>query len=185
MLAKLAEKVAQVVEARGQVGQERVGTRLRQSAIPWFVLAIHLDEDLNADSAYLVHVDEEWCARVLRRLRELDPTADLGERTINVTWAESHRLPELHGRELLRLIRQHVTDDQRAYVARKLRRFDDLGYEDRARRVAIRFAAPDPSVLFAEMADLAVGLRSTMPGDWTAQVSDIRFGVKRAIKAFD
>jgi hypothetical protein len=77
-----------------------------------------------------------------------------------------------------------VTQDQRAYVARKLRWFDDLGYEDRARRVAVRFTTPDPSVLFREMADLAVGLRSTMPGDWTAQVSDVRFGIERPIKGF-
>lgn len=158
--------------------------RMCTEPIPWFVLAIHLDEDLSADRAYLVHVDEEWCERVLRRLRELDPTADLADRTINVTWAESHLLTELHGRELLRLIRQHVTQDQRAYVGRKLRWFDELGYEDRARRVAVQITTPDPSVLYVEMADLAVGLRSTLPGDWTAEVSDVRFGIERPIKGF-
>jgi hypothetical protein len=98
--------------------------RMCSDPIPWFVLAIHLGEDLEPQKAYLVHIDEAWCERVLRRLRELDPSERfrLNKHTISVTWSEEDRLRELHGRELLRLVRDYVRPNQRDYVECKMRR---------------------------------------------------------------
>jgi len=160
--------------------------RMCKEPIPWFVLAVHLDEDLQPTSAYLVHIDERWCERVLRRLRELGAEArsELHRRTIDITWSESDRFVDLHGRELRRLIRQYVTPDQREYVTRKIRWFDELGYEDHARRVAVTFQAEDKSAFWESMADLAIGLRSTFPGEWKARLLDVRFGIEGTLKEF-
>jgi hypothetical protein len=160
--------------------------RMCKDPIPWFVVAIHLDENLQPASAYLVHVDEAWCATVFRRLRELGPDAraTLHKHDIEVKWAEAQKLGELHGRELLRLIRRHVAPDQLDYVRRKRRWFDELGYEDKARKIKLSFSAKDDTTFFQQTADLAVGLRSTLPDEWHATVTDVRFGIEGTLKDF-
>lgn len=65
-----------------------------------------------------------------------------------------------------------------------MRWFDDLGYEDRRRSIAFSFRVPDPDVFWRELADLGVGARTTLPGEWRARVSDVRFGIEGTLKEF-
>src|SRR4051794_3215991 len=46
--------------------------RMCTDPIPWFVLAIRIDSQTQVPAeAHLIHVGETWCAKVLKRLREL------------------------------------------------------------------------------------------------------------------
>jgi hypothetical protein len=161
--------------------------RMCTEPIPWFVLAMHIDSTtMEPTRAYLVHVDQHWCEKVLRRLRELSAEGKEAphHHTLNVTWGEVNQLRELHGRELLRLIRHHIAPDQRRYVAAKLPWFDNLGYMDRSRRIMVSYRGPDEDTVFEQLADLGAGLRSTFPAEWRARVSDVRFGLEAKLSEF-
>jgi hypothetical protein len=52
--------------------------RMCNEPMPWFVLAVQLDPaTMQPTTAHLVHIDTEWCAAVLKRLRELSAEADV------------------------------------------------------------------------------------------------------------
>jgi hypothetical protein len=164
--------------------------RMCAEPMPWFVLAIHLSVNDEPDEAFLIHVDEAWVEKGLRRLREAgaDGREDLHKRTMDVTWGDGNRLGELHGRELLSLLRRHIGPDQFAYMQRKNTWVERLGYDsddDRARRITVSFQASDADSLYEHLADLAVGLRSSYPEAWDAKVSDRRFGIEAALTEFD
>jgi hypothetical protein len=160
--------------------------RMCTEPVPWLVLAIHLDANDEPARAYLVGIGETWMERGLRRLRELgaDALDELHKHAMDVSWGEDDRFSELHGRELLRLIRRHVHPDQIGYVTRKMRLYEELGYEDRRRRVTLSFRGPDEATLCEHLSDLAVGLRDSYPEEWRATVSDRRFGVDGLLKEF-
>jgi hypothetical protein len=161
--------------------------RMCSEPMPWFVLTVRLDDcNLGPIGAHLVHVDAAWCGRVLRRLRELEPGArnELHAHTLNVSWGPDQRFAELHGRELIRRLREYVPD-QRAHVTEKLRWFDELGYEDRARRVTVQLRGETTDDLYNHLADIAIGERTTFPAGWIAMVSDVRFGIEATLSTFD
>jgi hypothetical protein len=160
--------------------------RMCTDPIPWFVFAIRLDpQERRPISAHLVHIDETWCNRVLKRLRELGPDAHdaLHLHSLTVSWGPADELKELHGRELKRQLRQYVPD-QYAYVARKVRWFEELGYEDTARFLTVSMQGTEPAELYDQLADLAIGERCTFPAGWRASVSDVRFGLEATLTEF-
>jgi hypothetical protein len=164
--------------------------RMCSDPVPWFVLAIHLDDHDEPASAYLVHIGEAWCEQVLQRLRELGAAEAqrLHTHTLSVSWSDGERLTRLHGSELLRLIRQHVVPDQHAYVQQKLRWFTELGYAagpgGKKHAISLTVCAQEPAALWTGFADLGVRLRSTLPGEWFAKLSDVRFGFRGTVKEF-
>ena len=158
--------------------------RMCTDPIPWFVLVVHVDDDHKPDGACLVHVGEAWCGEVLRRMRQLDEEEreSLHKRTLSVTWSEADRLTELHGREVLRRLRESVGPDQHAYVQRKMTWYRDLGYEDRARRIKLTWDVKEAEQFWRGLADLGAGLTSIVPGDWKAKVTDVRFGIEATLQ---
>ncbi|MCC6527874.1 MAG: hypothetical protein IT373_34835, partial [Polyangiaceae bacterium] len=161
--------------------------RMATDPMPWFILSIHLDPERQEPvDAYLVHVDEHWCAKVFRRLRELGklPVPELAKRTMTASWSDSDRI-DLHGTALRSRICGHIKMGQREYVAEKLRWFTDLGYENRARGVTITMRVPDLSALHDHLSDLAIGVRDTFPAGWMASVWDTRFGMRGELETFD
>ncbi len=161
--------------------------RMCTDPLPWFVLAIRLDpEQLSPMSAHLVHVDKSWCAKVLRRLREMSNTEalPLHKHFMNVTWSSDDEMTQLHGRELQRLVKQHVAD-QHQYVAKKLQWVSEVGYDHPARSVTVQVSAGERETLYRYLAELATGQRTTFPPGWRASVSDVRFGLRAKVDEFD
>jgi hypothetical protein len=160
--------------------------RMVREPMPWFVLAVHLDENERPSRAYLVHVDENWCRKVLKRLRELDSQGhhDLNHHTLDVSWDENDRLAELHGRALDRCIRACVLPDQHQYVIEKIRWFGSLGYDDPTRTVSITFKSENSDIFWNHIAEIGIGVRSTYPGEWRARISDVRFGIPGTLTEF-
>jgi hypothetical protein len=160
--------------------------RMVKEPIPWFVLAIHVDADGQPTDAYLLHIDETWCARVLKRLRELcseSAPPPLNRRTLEAQWTDADRITPLHGRTLAERIRASV-GSQHDYVTGKIAWFNTIGYEDPRRHIDLNFTTTDSDLLFRELADLGVGARTTLPGEWRAVVSDVRFGIRGQLDEF-
>lgn len=133
--------------------------------------AVHVDPATHAPvSAYLVCVGEALCATALRRLRELgtESNPELHKRYLTVAWSDDDRLLELSGRELARRIHAAVPD-QFAHVAEKMCWFNELGYEDRARRVTVTMPG-NPDATYQHLADVAIRRERHFPQGWTARV---------------
>jgi hypothetical protein len=153
---------------------------------PWFVLAVHLDSNSRPSRAYLVHIDDQWCARVLKRLRELtSKTVALHEHTMAATWSDDQQLAELHGRELRRLIQRHVSPNQHDYVVQKRAWYQTLGYNDRRRSVTVTFRASTEDEFYERLANIGAGITTSYTGEWMATLSDTRFGIKGGLQDFD
>ncbi len=161
--------------------------RMCNEPMPWFVLAVQVDPaTMQPTTAHLVHIDKEWCAAVLKRLRELSAEADvaLHARYMNVSWGEADRLESLHGRGLKQVLRKHVPS-QRDYVDEKVRWFTELGYEeDSARRVSVNVRGESSAEVFENLAGIAVGTTAHFLPGWSATVSDVRFGIEAKLTEF-
>lgn len=160
--------------------------RMVREPQPWFVAAIHLDANNQPSRAYLVHIDREWCQKVLSRLRELakKEKKHLNEHTLNVTWTDADRLPNPHGRDLINRIRECIKPNQLAYVMEKIDWFENIGYADRAKRVSVQFKVNDRETFMDKIADVGIGVRSVLPGEWHANISDVRFGIRATLSEF-
>lgn len=154
--------------------------RMVSDAIPWFVALVHLDQDLRPSRAFLVHVDEAWSAKVLRRLRELDQAdpSTLSGQTLSIVAEDRDELAELHGRALVERIRAVVTPTQHAYVEKKMSTFATLGYDDAPRGVDVSIRIADGPEFWNGVAELGVCLRKTFPGQVYAKAYDQRFGMR-------
>ena len=153
---------------------------------PWFVAAIHLDAENQPSQAYLIHIDREWCKKVLTRLRELAKQGErhLNKHKLNVTWNGTDKLPRMHGKALIERIRDCVKPNQLDYVIEKMSWFKNLGYSNKRKKVNIQFEVEDKALFLSELSDLGAGLRSTLHRAWRASVSDVRFGIEAAFSEF-
>lgn len=160
--------------------------RMIREPQPWFVTAIRLDADNQPSKVYLIHIDQEWSKRVLLRLRELAKQGKKhpNEHTMNVTWTELDRLPVLHGREIIRKIRECVKPDLQTYIMEKMDTYANLGYTHKRKTVNVRFRVTDKETFFDKLADVGIGVRPVLPGDWNASILDERFEIKAAFQEF-
>lgn len=160
--------------------------RMVREPWPWFVLAVHIDSRNQPTRAYLVHIDEQWCSRVLKRLREYDARGikEINQHQMDVSWSESDRLSELHGQILIERIHAAVRPDPHGYFQQKICWFQELGYDENSKRVQITFQAPNEQTFWEEIADIGIGLRTYFSGEWRAKMSDIRFEIEGVLGEF-
>lgn len=174
----------QVKTLTSEEGRTRINLanwrRMVHDPAPWFVLIVVLSAEREASSAFLVHVDENWCSRVLQRLREL-PEAEaerIHERNLDVTWSETDRLPKLHGESLNARLRFHCGDDQNSYLDRKRTWVRDAGYGEGRHRLDFAIAGTEDEDPAEMMADFAVGLRPALPVR-IIEAAETRFGISK------
>jgi|GEM_PF-5262760 len=153
---------------------------------PWFVVVVHLDLNNQASSVHVVHVSERWTAMALKALRR---ASKKGAATANkikpaISWSEAELLPEISGDALVAKINASIGADYDQYVRDKAERYKSLGYDGPRHSIRLSVRKTDDAFM-SDMADIAVGLRRVMPGDWSATAHDIRFGIPHEIKKFD
>jgi hypothetical protein len=98
-----------------------------------------------------------------------------------VRWDESNLLPQISGAALLAVVNGAIGTDYERYVREKSERNRALGYDGPAHSMSLSVRDADLN----ELADLAIGLRQVVPGDWCAKTHDLRFGIPHEIAAFD
>lgn len=146
---------------------------------PWFVVIVHLDTTNNASSVHVVHVDEKWSAMALKQLRKASKNGGKAANKLKpaITWSDADLMPEVTGKALLGKIDAAIGPDYERYVRDKPERNNSLGYDDAPRSVTVSVRGQSDTIM-SELADLAIGLRRVMPGDWSATTHDVRFGIR-------
>lgn len=161
--------------------------RMISDPIPWFILFVDLDEQLQPSAAHLVHVDERWQRKVLKRLRELGNVSveTLHQHTIDATFAPEDQLDQPYGQSLVARIRSVVGPDQYTCIEHKMQRYRGIGYENPVRGISVRLHTSNHDELWKGIANLGVGARKTLPGYTGAEVFDTRFGLRGTLADLD
>ena len=156
--------------------------RMIKGLEPWFVMIVVLNADREPSEAYLVHVDKEWCSRVLERLRDLPESEAqaLHKHWLDVSWKDHQRLSKLHGRVLDQEMRFHLGADLPSYMALKRSWVEEAGYQANRHRLTITVAASEADDASRMKAELAVGLRDRLPVK-ALKAEEIRFGIAKTM----
>jgi hypothetical protein len=152
--------------------------RMIDPALPFFVLLLDFAGQEHAVEANLVHVDQRFIEKVLKRLRELGAAdiQSLHKQTMVVPWDDADRLPSPNGSALLTRLKQQLGPSAREYHTEKTRWYADAGYGQA--RFSIAFTTTAPSAESAEdlLIDFALGLSKELPCTVTA-IEEVRFGI--------
>lgn len=100
--------------------------------LPSFILIFEFDGKDDAQRAYLVHLDNSWCSKVLKRIHELNlkkPNRELNKHTITVKYSSEHLIDEIKGRAIWKHIRRFIGNDYGKYIAEKKKHLESAGYE--------------------------------------------------------
>jgi hypothetical protein len=155
--------------------------RLVKNPLPAFFLGCEFDGQEECQRAYLVHIDEAYIRKVLKRLREASAEGvdDVHKSEMVFRYDESHRLPSLDGFGLAQAIRSHITPNLETYTAAKMEFVRTAGYETDGFRVTLTVQLPDiyshDPVEF--IVDAALGIIPEI-GPSRIEISDQRFGIE-------
>ncbi|MEQ6888758.1 hypothetical protein ABE957_08760 [Halomonas sp. CS7] len=133
--------------------------RLATDPKPAFIVFIEYDEDDEAESAYLVHFDEELVSRVLKRLHEIEQGEEvkkLNETTMTVKYGEQNKMEFANGRSLKKEILSCVSGRLDDYVEKKLMHLKTCGYESGAGKLTFKANCGEDLNSLVEM---SLGLR--------------------------
>jgi len=157
--------------------------RLATSPLPTFFLVLEVNSANKPHRAFLVHVGEEWIARVLKRLRQAKPNErdNLHRRSLALALKAGETLPSLDGHALLGALRVSIGANAYDYFSIKRRWLDTVGYEHGRFDVRLTFGSAASDDLYETMADFAIGRLKRMPLK-RYRVRDIRFGVPTSVK---
>ena len=104
---------------------------LVKNPLPTFFLALEFDGKNDCQRAYLVHIDESYIRKTLKRLRKLSETPDvqLHKRYMSFNYDESKELPSLSGKCLLEKIRNSIGELD-TYIKQKIELCENIGFEN-------------------------------------------------------
>lgn len=135
--------------------------RLALDPIPAFILSIEYDEELEPAKAFLVHIDEKYISKTLKRLYEISNQEELEDeklhkKTLDVRYNDEDLLPRLHGKGLEEALQRHLGDSFLDYSKQKLKLIEECGHEEGKYSISLNF---DSEVNDAEaLVDLTLGI---------------------------
>jgi len=157
--------------------------RLATTPLPAFFLVMEVSATNKPQRAFLVHVGEEWIARVLKRLRQTKPSerGKLNRRSLALSVNDEHALPGLDGTALSAAIREATGTNAYDYFSAKRRWIETVGYEEGRFQVTFTFGVTERDELYDMMADFAIGERKQLPiASYRAR--EVRFGIAADIR---
>jgi hypothetical protein len=142
---------------------------------PWFVFVCEVNAEREVTDVFLVHVNEHWMEKALRRLRKWSAKGtELGSKEMAITYGQGDRLPRIHGEELRRRVLGAIGGDARAYRDKKEHFYATCGYSAEAHPVTVSFPQKPRSERLLEWTEVALGLRSDLEAKHV-KVTDQRF----------
>jgi hypothetical protein len=159
-----------------------------KNAEPFFFVVIRFDfpEDDVPEVAdvFVVHVDRDWCGRVLKRLREqTNESEPLHKQTVDLTWREDEGIVAPFAENLDIRMREMIGEPHE-YTRRKLNWFGTVGYEPDRFHLSFTPDAVDVDTACRRLADFAIGLEKQLPLR-SAAISDVRFGKAIPVQEFE
>jgi hypothetical protein len=107
--------------------------RLITAHMPSFFVFFEFDGLSSAQRAFVVHIDENLIAKVLKRLHEIeqsDKDNRFNKRKMTIHYNDSHLLDNLDGNSLKALFLSHIGNDMSDYIERKKTYLSTTGFED-------------------------------------------------------
>lgn len=140
---------------------------------PWFFAFVVMDESNDERDLFLVHLDEELIARVLKRLREATVRGTDGDKLhqeeLTIRWEDRHRLPVRDNAAFKERVLAEV-GDVASYAKRKEEIRERVGYERGKLHAFAEFADG------IDLVDAMIGLRPSVKAR-RILVSDQRFEI--------
>lgn len=162
--------------------------RLCTCLTPAFMLFLEFNGSNNPQSIFLVHLDELWITKVLKRvylLKQKNPEVKLHKKTMTVHYSEADKLEAETGAALMKhiesYIESYIGEDYSAYVDGKTKHLKITGYEDGCG--VVNFTAEGKDHIQA-LIDSHIGLPNKIPiKNCKGYMS--RFGIQEASPIVD
>ncbi len=158
--------------------------RLVNIPIPSFFAVLEYGGKPDVQRAYLVHVDEYWIGKTLKRLRELElkegDKVKLHKKTMSLTYSSSDKLDSLTGQALEKAIRSNVGSDSLTYFKKKMGWIENVGFE--GPNVHGQFTLPKMpyDLAISSLVDFAIGITDELRLD-SLRLEEVRFGIPRPL----
>jgi len=158
--------------------------RLAFLPIPSFFVVLEYDGKPEVQRAYLVHVDEYWIGKTLKRLRELElkegDEVKLHKKFMSLTYSSSDKLDNLNGQALETAIRSNIGSDIIAYSKKKAEWIKNVGFE--GFRVRGHFSLPKMpyDLAISSLVDFSIGITDNLRLD-SFRFEEVRFGISRPL----
>ncbi len=95
--------------------------------------------------AYLVHIDKDYIALTLKKLRELSAQGieEIHEHKLSFAYTAANALPALDGHALSQVLKNYIGPDLNAYSLAKAELGKTTGYEDGGHKIDFTVKLPD------------------------------------------
>jgi len=159
--------------------------RLATDPGPSFIVFIEFGREDDPKDAYIVHIDEQWIPKILKRVQERNNPFSVGKKkkkkklkkgkrgpkkkqqvgpalnktTISVKYDESNRLNQPNGQSLKAAIEAAVPHNMQKYIEDKKRHLESTGFEDGYGTV--KFSVEGEQDI-SGLIDLSLGLKDSL-----------------------
>jgi len=154
--------------------------RLVKNPLPCFFLVLEFDGSPICQRAYLIHVNQEYIAMVLKRLRSIEPhkTNTIHKKTMRFTYNNGQILRTLDGEGLWSAIQKLIDTSPEDYTQWKNEYIQSVGYEDGHWSINIIFLPPPSTQADPQEAlvDFLIGITPHLETT-RLEINDYRFGI--------
>ena len=151
--------------------------RFAKSTLPTFFIFIEYNNKRVPESLYLVHFDEEWIGKTLKRVRQVSQeqgSKKLNKTTMRISYNDCNKLPHVDGRDLKKSIQHFIPNGMDDYAMKKSSFAKTVGFE--AGQGQMTFSTEDQSALLA-MIESSLGVSKPIPVK-NVRLSESRFGIE-------
>lgn len=135
--------------------------RLVTALMPSFLVFIEFGGRNEAESCFVVHVDNELITKVLKRLHESEQLGrgnSINKRTLTIHYNQSHLVKNVNGEQLKEIFQSYIGNDISKYIADKKAHLASTGFENG--RAEINFTI-DGIYNLKKLIDVSLGIEKT------------------------
>lgn len=154
-------------------------TRFINTPTPAFFLVLEYDGKDLCQRAYLVHVDETYIKKVLKKLREISNKNKkmIHKKKIKFKYNNKNQILPLNGEGFAKAIENYVGGSPVQYAEKKIQTVRSIGYENDKSLFKFEVSLPDKEANIEEyLVDFLIGLNPYLKIS-KGEIKDIRFGI--------
>lgn len=151
--------------------------KLIYTPLPAFFLVYEYDGD-SLQQAYILHVNDNWMEKVLRRLRmtRKGDSVPLHKKNVALSWNINDSLNELNADSLILKMIDFIGDDFDAYIISKQEKRKELGLDAPFLINVTNMEYSSEEEMYKELVDFSIGKSEKLPTNSITIQKDVRFG---------
>lgn len=163
-------------------------SNLRQMAtsqMPSFYIFLEFDNKNEPQRAYVVHIDDKYIYKILKRIREIehkDSGFELNSKKMTIHYNEKNELRDLDGLNLQATLLEYIGENYSEYIENKNNYLKKCGFEDGCGKMKFSIAGEDDGLL--QLIDLSLGLTDDIDVQNLVNI-DERFGIPSKNPTFE